>query len=214
MIDKKLSVITSIFLLCLLWSSASAATPTRVLVLGDSLSAAYGIDPKDGWVALLRDRLAEDQYTVTNASISGETTAGGLSRLPPLLEKHRPNLLVLELGANDGLRGLSISAMQRNLRQIIDQTLAADGQVLVLGMLIPPNYGPTYTRAFAGVFTELAKLEKVTLVPFFLQDVATDYNLVQADGLHPTAAAQPKLLDNIFPGFSLALENLELESAQ
>ncbi|WGL16564.1 arylesterase [Microbulbifer bruguierae] len=172
-----------------------------LLVLGDSISAAYGIDERQGWVQLLRERLAERELdiAVVNASVSGETSAGGLVRLPRLLSEHSPDWLVLELGGNDGLRGYPPRALQNNLLQIVK--LARDGgaEVLLLGMQMPPNYGKAYTRAFADVYPKVAEAEQVPLVPFFLETVALEEGAMQSDGIHPTAKAQPALLDHVWP---------------
>jgi len=175
------------------------AAPT-ILVLGDSLSAAYGLDKKDGWVSLLSTRLEREgyDYEVINASISGETTRGGLTRLPREIERHRPAIAIVELGANDGLRGLSLTDMRRNLAAIIEKLQASGARVVLVGMHLPPNYGSTYTEQFAEVYTDLAPSYDVKLVPFLLDGVANHRQLFQVDGLHPVAAAQPTLLNNIW----------------
>ena len=185
-------------------SSAVAAdtavdAPT-ILVFGDSLSAAYRIPRDQGWVALLQQRLQQQglPHRVVNASVSGETTSGGLSRLPAALQEHNPDIVVLELGANDGLRGLPIPAMQRNLSAMIEASQDVGARVLLAGMLIPPNYGPRYTSAFAASYTELAERFDLPLVPFLLDGVAGKRAFTQEDGLHPTAAAQEKILDNVW----------------
>ncbi len=197
---------------CLLWTllvlvavPAAAAERPRVLVMGDSLSAAYGIEREAGWVSLLARRL-EGKARVINASISGETSSGGATRLPALLEEHAPDLVVLELGGNDGLRGLPPQQMRANLAGMIEQSRAADAEVLLLGIDIPPNYGPAYRDAFTGVYDELADRFEVALVPFLLEGVALDDSLMQDDGIHPTAAAQPTLLDNVWPALAPLLE--------
>jgi len=169
-----------------------------VLVLGDSISAAYGIDKRDGWVALLEKRL-EPQcpgVNIHNASVSGETSAGGLARLPALLAVHQPQLVVIELGGNDGLRGLSPQQMGKNLQQMIALAEEAGAQVALLGMLMPPNLGAAYVRLFESAMAGVAKDESVLFQTFFLQGVAGQRDLLQVDGLHPTAAAQPLLLEN------------------
>ena len=173
-------------------------TDISVLVLGDSISAAYGIDKRDGWVALLEQRLEPQCASVTihNASVSGETTAGGLQRLPSLLAAHQPQLLVIELGANDGLRGLSPKQMSKNLLHMVELADAAGARVVLLGMLMPPNLGAAYVRLFEQAMSDVGADESVLFLAFFLKDVAGNRQLVQADGLHPTAAAQPRLLDN------------------
>jgi acyl-CoA thioesterase-1 len=187
-------------------AQAPAATGP-VLVLGDSLSAAYGIKADAGWVTLLRGRLqqAREPREVVNASISGETTAGGLARLSKLLADHKPALVVVELGANDALRGLPISAPRENLSRIITLSRDAGAQVLLLGIEIPVNYGPQYRDSLRSMYRDLAAEFKLPLVPFLLDGVALDPELMQADGLHPTAAAQPKLLDNVWPTLEKAL---------
>jgi acyl-CoA thioesterase-1 len=180
--------------------TAAPAAPV-VLVVGDSLSAGYGIKPQEGWVALLEGRLRTEGYgyRVVNASISGDTTTGGLRRLPRALASHKPAVVIIELGGNDGLRGTPIDVMRRNLVQMIELAQAAGARVILAGMQIPTNYGAAYTKAFAGVYPELAKRYGLPLVPFFLDGVALDPTLIQADGIHPTAEAQPKLLANVWP---------------
>lgn len=172
--------------------------PAKILVWGDSLSAAYGIPVEQGWVNLLQKRLG-DNYQIVNGSISGETTAGGLSRLPAALKDHQPNYVLLELGANDGLRGIKTDIMQANLEQMIKLSQAAQAKVVLIGIKLPPNFGATYTTKFETVYTDLAKQYQLPFVPFLLDGVAQDWDLVQADGVHPTAAAQPKLVDNVWP---------------
>ena len=169
-----------------------------VLVLGDSISAAYGIDKRDGWVALLAQRLEPEcpHVEIHNASVSGETSAGGLARLPGLLAAHQPRLLVIELGGNDGLRGLSPQQMGKNLRQMVMLAEGGGAQVALLGMLMPPNLGTAYVRLFEQAMGDVGADETVLFQAFFLQNVAGNRDLIQADGLHPTAAAQPRLLDN------------------
>jgi acyl-CoA thioesterase-1 len=171
-----------------------------LLVLGDSLSAAYGIAEDDGWVALLQRRLDTEghDYRVVNASISGETTDGGLARLPRALEIHQPSIVVVELGANDGLRGISLGEMQSNLLEITELSQASGARVLLVGMHLPPNYGPSYTERFHDTFRQVADRKRVPLVPFLLDGVGTERSLMQDDGLHPTAAAQPRLLENVW----------------
>lgn len=178
---------------------------TKVLVWGDSLSAAYGIPVEKGWVSLLQEKYADD-LDIVNASISGETTQGGLSRLPDALERHKPTLLLLELGANDGLRGIKTKTMQENLQQMIEMSQAADVQVVLLGIRIPLNYGFTYTQKFEKVYVELAEQFKLPLLPFLLEPVALDYDLMQSDGLHPTADAQPKVLEHVLSLLASVIE--------
>ena len=180
-----------------------------LLVLGDSLSAGYGLAPDEAWPALLQGRLVESGAStrVVNASISGETTAGGLARLPALLEAHRPAVVIIELGANDGLRGLAIGQLRANLQALVRASRASGAVVVVVPMRVPPNYGPAYSQAFEAVFAELSALEeRVSLSPFFLRDVVLNPALMQADGLHPTAAAQPRMLDAIWPSIEAALK--------
>ena len=169
-------------------------------MFGDSLSAAYGIAAKRGWVALLAERLERERlhYNVVNASISGETTAGGVSRLPRALAQHKPAIVILELGGNDGLRGLPAAEMERNLAAMIGMAKKSGAKVLLAGMRVPPNYGPEYARAFAAVFPALAKRHDTALVPFFLEGIAEDLRLFQPDRIHPTEAAQPILLENVW----------------
>ncbi|MCK7597583.1 arylesterase [Microbulbifer sp. CAU 1566] len=179
----------------------NAGGQKTLLVLGDSISAAYGIDEREGWVQLLRDRLAEQKLAVkvVNASISGETSAGGLARLPRLLSEHGPDWLVVELGGNDGLRGYPPRALQQNLVRMVQLAREGGAEVLLLGMQMPPNYGKAYTRAFAAVYPKVAEEQGVPLVPFFLETVALVEGAIQRDGIHPTAKAQPALLDHVWP---------------
>jgi len=181
--------------------SAKAETPV-ILVLGDSISAGYGLaHVEKGWVALLQTRLKEQEYgyQVVNASVSGETTAGGLARLPRALTLHQPKIVILELGGNDGLRALPIAQMRANLMGMVDLASAAGAKVLLLGMRMPPNYGPDFTEQFRASFSDLARDKKLPLVPFLLNDIALLSNLMQADGIHPNELGQPKLLDNVWP---------------
>jgi acyl-CoA thioesterase-1 len=188
------------FLLLILSLPLWAVAAPTILVYGDSLSAAYGIPRDQGWVELLQRRLNEEGYShrVANASVSGETTSGGLSRFDATLQKTRPDLVIIELGANDGLRGLPVADMKRNLVSMIKAARQQQIKVMLLGMRIPPNYGPVYTREFSDTFQQLAKEYKLPLVPFFLNGVAGQRDLVLDDGLHPSAAAQGKLLDNVW----------------
>lgn len=180
------------------------AAPLRAevwLVVGDSISAAFGLDTAQGWVALLQKRLDQQgrSIQVVNASISGDTSAGGLARLPALLAKHRPALVMIELGGNDGLRGTPLTQLQQNLAGMISASQTSGAQVMLLGMRLPPNYGKRYTEGFAGVYEQLAATHRVPLLPFFLEGVGGVPGLMQADGIHPTADAQPRLLDNLWP---------------
>lgn len=188
-------------LLCLLALSSLSASARTLLIVGDSISAGWGVELEQGWVSLLQQRLAEREMAaaVVNASVSGETSSGGLARLPELLEVHQPDLLVIELGGNDGLRGTPLATMQQNLSQMIELGQAAGADVLLLGMRIPPNYGPRYTQGFEQVFVDLAAQYRVPLMPFFLEGVAGDPALMQDDGIHPRAEAQSQLLENAWP---------------
>ena len=185
-------------LLCLLSLPAAAQ---GILILGDSISAAFGLEISDGWVNLLERRLEAQNlpFEVHNASVSGDTTAGGLARLPALLARHEPNLVVIELGGNDGLRGLPTDKMQQNLAAMVERSRAAGAEVVLLGMRIPPNYGVRYTSAFEQVFRDVAEQQQVPLVPFVLEGVAGVPELMQADGVHPNAQGQPGILDNAWP---------------
>ncbi|KIQ00792.1 MULTISPECIES: arylesterase [Pseudomonas] len=172
-----------------------------VLVVGDSISAAFGMDTRQGWVHLLDERLQSEgfEHRLVNASISGDTSAGGAARLPALLAEHKPDLVVVELGGNDGLRGLPPSQLQQNLASMIDASREAGAKVLLLGMRIPPNYGERYTSAFAKVYDDLAAEKDVPLVPFLLEGVGGVDTLMQDDGVHPAVEAQPMLLENVWP---------------
>ena len=183
------------------WSSLSArAEAPVILVLGDSLGAGYGIPVERGWVNLLQLRLAERglPHRVVNASISGDTTGGGLSRLPAALERERPAVVILELGANDGLRGQPIMTMAANLSRLIELCQKAGARTLLAEMRIPPNYGPSYTQKFQATFGQLSKHYGIPLIPFLLDGVAGDPALIQDDGLHPRAEAQGRILDNVW----------------
>ena len=190
----------TLFLSILLFAGAVQAA--TVLVFGDSLSAGYGLARDEGWATLLARRLEtrKPRVHVVNASVSGETTAGGLTRLPQLLALHKPAITILELGANDGLRGLPVRQSADNLRAMIRLARKQGSQVLLVGMRLPPNYGGAYTRKFQALFGELAKTEKTPLVPFLLEGIAAQRERFQADGLHPVAAAQPVLLENVWRG--------------
>jgi acyl-CoA thioesterase-1 len=178
----------------------AVASASTILVFGDSLSAAYGIRPEQGWVTLLTQRLRTQGYgyDVINASVSGETSSGGLERLPRALELHKPVIVILELGANDGLRGLPVSAMRDNLDHMVQLAQAAGARVLLVGIRIPPNYGPRYTEEFARVYPELAQQHQLALAPFLLEKVALNPALMQEDGMHPNAAAEPIVLDTLW----------------
>jgi len=185
-------------------AGSAYSAPKTVLVVGDSLSAEYGLARGTGWVALLEQRLKAEKIDarIVNASISGETTSGGRTRLPVLLQQHKPDVVVLELGANDGLRGLSVPAAADNLRTMIQLAQQNKAKVLLVGMRMPPNYGRAYTERFAGMYKDLAGTYKVPLVPFMLDGVAQDAANFQADRMHPLATAHPTILNNIWPQFA------------
>ncbi|WP_150304046.1 arylesterase [Pseudomonas saliphila] len=186
---------------CLFCLLALPAAAQNILIVGDSISAAFGLEIEQGWVTLLQERISDEGYPhrVVNASVSGDTTAGGHARLPQLLEKHEPELVVIELGGNDGLRGLKPTEMQQNLAAMVDRSREAGADVVLLGMRIPPNYGVRYTQAFEQVFADINTDKDVPLMPFFLVDVAEVADLMQSDRIHPTAQAQPILLENAWP---------------
>jgi acyl-CoA thioesterase-1 len=177
-----------------------AAAEKSIVVFGDSVSAAYGLAQARGWVALLGQRLKRERpdYIVVNASISGETTAGGLARIDKVLQQNKPDIVVLELGGNDGLRGLPPAEMKKNLGAIIERSQKAGARVVVVGMRLPPNYGPDYTQAFEAAFGELAKRYKAALVPFLMEGFAQKPELFQPDQIHPTAAAQPLMEERVW----------------
>ncbi len=178
---------------------AAAKQPT-VLVMGDSLSAGYGIKLEEGWVNLLRQDLAKKQQaTIINASVSGETTSGGLTRFPALLSKHKPDIVILELGGNDGLRGQPIKIMRENLQAMINLSQATRAKIILAGMQIPTNYGARYTTQFKDVYSELATTNKTALIPFLLEGIAAHSELIQRDNIHPTAEAQPMIVKNVLP---------------
>lgn len=185
-------------------------SPNTLLIMGDSLSAAYGVQTEEAWVELLRQRLDKQGFSgweVVNASISGETTDGGLRRLPDLLKRHEPNIVMIELGGNDGLRGFPPDIIRQNLTRMIEQSQDIDAAILLVGMQIPPNYGKPYTEAFAAIFPELAKRFDTELVPFFLANIYDQENLMQDDEIHPTAEAQGQLLNNVWPVLEPMLTN-------
>ncbi len=205
MILRRLLVVLLIVGLHLLPAGARAADAAPViLVVGDSISAAYGLPPGQGWVDLLNARLKSEGYRhrSVNASISGDTTAGGRARLPALLARHKPAIVVLELGANDGLRGGNLRAARDNLDAMVAAAQAAGARVLVLGMKLPPNYGPVYTREFDAVFASVAAARRTAFVPFILDGFGDDNRYFQPDRIHPTAEAQPKLLANVWPALA------------
>ena len=182
-------------------SSATNLDVSSILVLGDSISAGYGMNVDDGWVNLMNQTLSQRElaYRMVNASISGETTVGGLKRLPDLLLEHAPSIVVIELGGNDGLRGYPTTKIMDNLLTMTDLVKAAGAQPVIITMRIPPNYGPRYTRAFEQVFADAAEQSKATLVPFLFEELAVDAQMMQDDGIHPTAKAQPLLVEGFLP---------------
>ena len=190
-----------LFFVFLFVTGSAAANPPVLLVVGDSLSAGYGIELRAGWVSLLQDRLRQQGYPhrVVNASISGDTSAGGRARLADTLKRERPQLMILELGGNDGLRGLSLVETRANLNVMIQAAKASKARVLLTGIHIPPNYGPDYSKKFHAIYQDLARSQQVALVPFLLEGIALNPELMQADGLHPRANAQPRILENVWP---------------
>jgi acyl-CoA thioesterase-1 len=186
------------FLLILLSAASSHAANRTILVYGDSLSAGFGIPLAQSWPALLDQRVRPSGWSVANASISGETTAGGRSRFAAALQQFKPDIVILALGANDGLRGLPVSNMQSNLQSMITAAKAQNARVMIVGIRLPPNYGPDYTREFENSFRDLAKSEKLPYLPFLLEPIAEDRAAFQADNLHPVASAQPKILDHVW----------------
>lgn len=191
----------------MLWLPLPGLAATSVLVLGDSLSAAYGLEQKQGWVTLLEQRLQQQcaACRVINASISGETTAGGRSRIVALLSRHRPDIIIVELGGNDGLRGLPLTEMYDNLDSIISEAKRRGTTVLLLGMRLPPNYGPAYTRNFQNVYQRLAAKHRIAWVPFLLAGLENERDLFQADGIHPIAEAQGVMLENVWSSLQTLL---------
>ena len=194
------AVNTLLLFFIVLWLPAAAAAEKSILVLGDSLSAAYGIPRQRGWVALLEERLKRERpdYIVVNASISGDTTGGGRARLKPLLDKHRPAVLVIELGANDGLRGMPVVLLRSNLDAMIRDAQASGARVLLIGMRMPPNYGEVYAQSFEDAFRETARTHRIALVPFLLEDFADKLEFFLPDRIHPTVEAQPMMLERVW----------------
>lgn len=176
----------------------SKTEQAKLLIWGDSLSSAYGMSVEEGWVFLLQKELG-DRFRVINGSVSGETTGGGRSRLPAALEEYKPDIVVIELGGNDGLRGFRPTMIRDNLEAMIRQALESGAEVILLGQRLPPNYGKRYNQKFEAIYTELAGKYDIALVPFLLEGVAEDFDLMQADGIHPTASAQPLILANVYP---------------
>ena len=189
-----------LFLLLIIAPASAVRAAQIILVLGDSISAGYGLAQGEGWVALLEQRIQQDKldYRVVNASISGETTLGGLNRISGALNEHQPAVVVVALGGNDGLRGNSLEETRHNLIAIVEACRMAGAKVVIAGMRIPPNYGQVYSRRFEGLFAEVARQQNVSLVPFLLQGFAEDRKMFQADGIHPAAIAQPRILDNVY----------------
>ena len=179
---------------------AEPSNPSQILVIGDSLSAEYGLERGSGWVNLIQQRIEQKglAYRVSNASISGDTTSGGLSRFPAALERHQPAIVIIELGSNDALRGLSLDMTRSNLEKMIELAKTRKAKVVLVGMQIPPNYGRHYTEAFKSLFADIARTQNVGLVPFLLEGIATDRELFQADGIHPNEKAQPRLAENVW----------------
>jgi acyl-CoA thioesterase-1 len=203
LVTKRSFVLALLMAIAPAWSYGNTArndSPT-ILVLGDSVSAGYGLASNEGWVALLQSRLKAQGYgyRVINASVSGETTTGGLARLPRALSVHRPKIVIVELGGNDGLRALPLETSRQNLERIIQASQSSGAKVLLLGMKIPPNYGPRYSQGFEQLFSDLARRYRLPFEPFFLEKIALAPGMMQSDGLHPTAKAQPVMLDTVWP---------------
>jgi len=198
-------------LLLILWALPLLGRADTVLVLGDSLSAAYGMAANQGWVQLLQQRLVSETpgYQVVNASISGDTTQGGLNRLPTLLQQHQPSVVIIELGGNDGLRGTPPVRIAQNLKQLVNLSKSRGAEVMLLGIRLPSNYGPAYNERFSSLYQQVSDETGAALVPFFMAQVALKPELMQADGLHPNAAAQPFLLDTVWPRLQPILKNVE-----
>ena len=184
----------------LLPCTGATASEKTILVYGDSISAAYGMAQEEGWVSLLAARLAleEPECKLVNASVSGETTSGGMARLPKTLSLHQPDIMILELGGNDGLRGYPLASIRAGLDSIIRQTLDTGARVLLIGMVLPPNYGPAYTIGFERVFADLAKEHQLPFIPFLLDGTATPRHLIQKDGMHPNVRAQPRIMESVY----------------
>jgi acyl-CoA thioesterase I len=192
---------------CLLLFSSAGATPGRtLLVMGDSLSAAYGLPAEAGWVSLLGERIKDQGWTVVNASISGETTAGGATRMAHALRQHRPDLVLIELGGNDALRGLPLELSKANLRGMIEASRKSGAAVMLVGMQIPPNYGPEYAVQFSAMFSELAEEFDLPLLPFLLEPIASERSAFLPDQLHPNAEAQPRLLEHVLAALQPVLD--------
>ena len=209
---KRLQFFLAVFCCASLFSNPTAfATdkkPASILVLGDSLSSAYGIDSDQGWVALLQHQLTQGgyKYRVINASVSGDTTRTGLSRIETALRNHKPEIVIVALGGNDGLRGLAFSEIENSLANIIERCQQSNARVLLIGVRLPPNYGPVYTQKFAALYQNLAQRFDIPLVPKILNQVADKSVLMQQDGMHPTAEAQPQIMRNVWPGLKPLLK--------
>lgn len=202
-----------LILSCLTPLVASAdgnAEAVNILVIGDSISAAYGLPESDGWVALMKEHFdaTSNPVNVINASISGDTTSGGVARLPRALEQFKPQIVIIELGGNDGLRGQSLKLMASNLEEMVKLSLAFGAEPLILGMQIPSNYGPAYTKQFANTFSAVAERADVAIVPFMLEPIATDRGYFQPDGVHPTTEAQPLLFEHLKPELERLIEQI------
>jgi acyl-CoA thioesterase-1 len=187
---------------------AANKTPASILVLGDSLSGAYGINTEQGWVALLQQQISNEgyEYRVINASVSGDTTRTGLSRIDAALQRHEPAIVIIALGGNDGLRGLAFSEIENSLANIIQRCQKNNARVMLTGVRLPPNYGPVYTERFAALYQRLSERYAVPLVPRMLDQVAENRELIQPDGIHPTAEAQPQIMENVWAGLKPMLE--------
>ncbi|MDF3011819.1 MAG: arylesterase [Cellvibrio sp.] len=186
----------------------TTSATTKILVMGDSLSAGYGIDIQQGWVNLLEKEISKKHSVqIINASISGETSSGGNARLPALLAEHKPDIVILELGGNDGLRGQPLKLLEKNLQTMIDSSKQAGAKVLLAGMQIPPNYGPRYSNQFKALYSQLAEKNQAALIPFLLEGIGGNADLVQRDGIHPTAEAQPMIVKNVQPELEKLLQH-------
>jgi acyl-CoA thioesterase-1 len=205
-----ISLLVIIMNLCPTVARSTEEATNTLLVYGDSLSAAYGIQEAQGWVTLLESRLNEENWTykLINGSVSGETTTGGLERLPAMLSTYQPDLVILELGGNDGLRGLPLETLKANLKKMISLIKAAGGEVLLTGIQIPPNYGPRYTEPFFSLYTEISEEDSLALVPFLIDGIPQQPELMQNDGIHPKAEAQIMILDNVWPYLEPMLSRL------
>ena len=188
-------------------AAAGSIDLKKILIVGDSISASYGINPKSGWVNLLANKITQKKipYQVINASISGDTTINGVNRLPALINKHKPDIVIIELGGNDGLRGIQINVIQNNLERMIKASRINGAKILLAGMKIPPNYGRRYTQSFHQIYLNLADKYSISLVPFMLEGVGGQASLMQADGIHPTAKAQPLIVETVWKYLSLML---------